>query len=182
MTAGLFHLHGVWVGRCREPDNYNEKGFFENLDFKKALIERHGRMAQSLEPDKEAPEDWDKVVKKFGPDDGPWLVKHSSRYWKVWDYHAPKIICVRRCTRSTIASGIATKMYGSTDRKTVNKLVELHHESMDKAIRKHGGVNVMVDRLIKGDLRSIQRALNYCKLEMDEKAVKKFISPGLFHY
>lgn len=172
MTAGIFHHHGVWVGNCKNADARNKKGYFENLDLKKLLLNHFGRM----ESPKNYNPDFTEAVKPLLPKE-PFLFKHSALYHRAWDDFNPKFIKVRRDFKSSLMSNIATNFLGKDPLKA-KRLLEKHYEAMDSV----PGVEVYTDEIIKGDYSSLNAAFDYCGMELDHALVDEFVEPSLWHY
>lgn len=173
MVAGLFHSHGIWAGLCRQGNEFNEKGFFENIDIKKVLLKYHGRITAPKEYDPRFTDE----VKPLLPDI-PYLIKHSAVYWVAWREFTPKWVFVRRNVDSCLKS---CKKVGFLGKEPL-KQIERHHEAMDYVKKLHGGENIYSDELIAGDYSSLERAFNYCGIKIDLEIVKGFIDPRLWHY
>lgn len=173
MVSGIFHYHGVWVGNCRRPDRFNEKGYFENQDVKNLLKKYCGVLVQKCEVAEESDE-FLTEVEKLKPQ-FPWLVKHSSMYWKVWRPWEPVYICVRRSIEGSVKSNRKTGMVGQ---KNIRRIIERHHDEMDRS----GGINVYTDQIIEGDDSSLRTAIEFCSLNYDPEITRKFVDPTLWHY
>ncbi len=177
MTAGIFHLHGCWVGNCREADNLNPKGFFENLDFKKLMILHAGRLAQSGELADVGNTEFMLKVREVAPEEGPWLVKCSALYWPMWSFLLPKWVCVRRKTEGILKSNMKTNFMATQDENKIHYLIERHNMAMDLV----DGVDVYTDDIVSGDFSSIKRAVEFCGLEYDEANTANFVNPKLWN-
>lgn len=184
MVAGLFHLHGVWVGTSRGGNEKNPKGFFENKYLKKLFAKTWGLDLLSLShnPPSFVPglrEKVEKIIQKDGYKGGPWLYKHSALYWRAWGEFDPKFILVRRDLEKTIQSNIDIKLHhGAWSPQQLRQIMQAHHAEMDLC----GGVDVYTDDLIKGDYRSLEKALSFCGIEMNENIVNDFIEPRYWRH
>lgn len=171
MTAGIFHLHGCWKGKCNTASGPNPKGYFENLDVKMILIRRFGRLGQKTEPCK-FQEGFRHEVMKLNPTD-PWMVKHSAMYRNAWMEFLPRFVCVRREIDGIIGSNKAVNFLGTRDVNRMRDIIDAHHKEMDAS----GGVDVFVDELIEGNYTSICKALESCGLVPDERKIADFVEP-----
>jgi hypothetical protein len=92
LLAGLFHYHGVWVGRARTtqfPGTNSDFGS-ENLDIKN-IMKREAERVKYVNWEIPFPDPrLDRIIKseieEFVPEDTPWLVKTSwcLLFWKFW--------------------------------------------------------------------------------------------------
>lgn len=178
MVAGILALHGVWAGRCREPDRLNRKGYYENLDFKAANIEAAGRLAQSGELAGAPPEWFSKQIRRFAPDSGPWMAKFSALYYPLWEQFNPRWIKVRRNAEEIMRSNITTGFFGTDDLGRIMELIQAHNHAMNGL----PGEDVYTNELIRGDLRSIRTAIQYVGLEFDAGETLDFIDPALWRH
>lgn len=179
MTAGIFAKHGVWVGPCRGGDSRNEKGYFESAPFKKALIEKAGRITEAGELAARVPgwkEGAESILERSGYNGGPWLVKHSAMYYPLWHDFDAKYICVRRDIDSIRRSGKASGYLKSAG------AIKNHVDAMDYVRDNLGGVDVFTDEIISGDYSSLRRAFSHVGLAMTKFIVDDFVDPSLWHY
>ncbi|MFQ5623737.1 MAG: hypothetical protein ACE5FS_10110, partial [Paracoccaceae bacterium] len=174
MVAGAFARHGAWVGTCRGPDRFNERGYFENIHMR-VLLQRYGKVLEKEPPDPDP--EWIDGVKgilaKDGYSEGPWLFKMSAMYHKLWEPFGPTFVVPRRPPESVIAS-IKSSRIVSGDIETI---VHRHEALMSRL----EGFHVDTPAVAKGDLTTLEEAIKGCGLKFDE-SVKGFISPGLWHY
>lgn len=176
LTTGILSKHGFWTGRCREADENNPKGYFENLDIK-ALLKRHcGAVHVSTGTEAEPILGFKGMTENILPKYG-WAVKHSAMYWRVWDGFDVKFILVRRPDESIFQSNYQTGfMVGSPEK--IRNSIKRHSEVMDKI----DGVNVFTDEIVKGDYSSLERAFEYLQLPMDRDIVDDFVEPRHWHF
>lgn len=177
LIAGLFHIHGVWVGRCQKPDKYNPKGYFENLDIKKELKKRYGRLSHTGRR-AEAQRGFRGSIHPYTPESGKWLFKCSAMYLNAWHEFSPQFICVRRSWTGTTESNKNTNFLGTKEPKRITELIASHHQEMNRA----EGVNVYPDELINRDYSSLYEAFEYCGIKLNEEAVDNFIDTSAWHY
>jgi len=179
MTAGIFAKHGVWVGPYKAGDNKNQKGYFESLPFKQAIIERVGEIVHKgvLAPQVEGWKDQAiDLIERNGYECGPWLVKHSAMYYPLWHEFDAKYICVRRDLKAIERSGQSSGMLRNP------KAIPPHVEAMDYVRDNLGGVDVFTDEIVKGDYSSLERAFEACGLDFNPAIANTFIEPNLWHY
>lgn len=178
MVAGIFHLHGVWVGRCRLADDINPKGYFENLDFKALNIKAAGRLAQSGEFPKKVPRWFRSSVERFAPKSGRWMAKFSAMYYPLWQQFDPIWIKVRRYDQEIMSSNLATGFFGTKNKARIIQLIDQHNEAMDHV----DGVDVHASEIIKGDFRSIAHAIHFAGLDYKPSQTAKFVDPKLWRH
>jgi hypothetical protein len=175
MTAGIFAKHGVWVGPYNKGDKANQKGHFENLDFKTfakvtGLTGIH--KCREFQPSDEIIKRFKKTV--FTEAKEPWLFKGSAMYWRLFDDLSPNYICVRRNKKDCLASNQRAGL------STSSPSYDYHNSTMDMLVEK-GGTDVFTDEIIKGDYSSLEAAFKYCGLEFNQEIVDDFVSPELWH-
>lgn len=179
MTAGLFALHGAWCGTCRRPDKFNAKGYFENQQFKTAIINRVGAIVQrgSLAPEVDG---WKKealqIIKHDGYQGGPWMVKHSAMYYPLWHEFNPVFINVRRDPDSVMKSGKKTKYFVN------DAAMEPHIKAMDYVRDNLGGIDVWSGKILDGDYSEIDFALKAAGFEPDHAIIEAFVDKKLDHF
>lgn len=179
MVAGLFHEHGVWVGDCREPDEYNERGYFENLALKRVLIDRWGHLKRDMavaDRQEGFREQVEAILEEEGYVEGPWLMKHGALYWPAWHEFDPTLVCVYRNPTSILESGTHGNFIRTPER------VMLCHGAMEWAIQCEGGVRVDAERLIAGDYRQIEAAFHAAGLGFDPRIADEWIDVDLWHH
>jgi len=179
MTAGIFAQHGVWVGPSKDADDHNAKGYFESLPFKQAIIDAVGRIVHRGVLAPQVP-GWKSqalgLIERHGYTGGPWLVKHSAMYYPIWHEFDARYICVRRDLKAIERSGRQSGYLRNA------AAIPPHVEAMDH-VRDHlGGVDVFTDEVVRGNYDSLERAFDYCGLELDPSIVNDFVDPTLWHY
>lgn len=178
MTAGIFANHGVWVGPYKPGDHRNQKGYYESLPFKQAIIAKVGPIVHKgiLAPEIQWRETAERILAENGYTVGPWLVKHSAMYYPLWHEFKPKFVCARRDPASVEKSGRESGMFRA------KSAIQPHVEAMDY-VRDHlGGVDVFTDKVVAGDFSSLERAFDYCGIEFSREIADEFIDPQLWHY
>lgn len=179
MVAGLFARHGAWTGRCREPDEYNERGYFENLDLKRVLIDRWGHLKRQMEvgrPQDGFREEVLEILRDSGYDGGPWCMKHGALYWRAWHEFDPTFVCVYRNPRSVLESGD----HGNFIRG--RETVALAQGTMEEVVQCEGGTRADSERLIEGHYTQIREAFAAAGMEFDEDVADEWVEPSLWHH
>lgn len=176
MTAGLFAKHGCWVGGCREADQGNAKGYYENLDLKDELMRRWGRCKKDLrvaEPQDGFREAVERICRKAG--DRHIVLKHGALYWRAWRDFEPTFVCVYRHPESILASE-AGGPYVTEDS------IRLCYGAMEWCQQTAGGIRVDSERLIDGDYQQVERAFHAADLGFDPRVADQWIDPSLWHH
>ena len=156
MTAGLFAIHGVWVGRTRTPDDYNAKGYFENLDYKEALL-KHYEREEHKRPKKPGPA-WEEF-KRLIPADHPWLMKFGVWYERDIPKEFPRLV-VRRPIDQIQQSRKRMRLNdGHQFTASIARLEELEAE---------GAWRVDSNRLIEYDFTQLAEPFDYLGLQLSE--------------
>lgn len=175
MTAGCLALHGFWLGRCFDADQWNAKGYFENAGVN-TLHYKYGGPAVStgrhVRPDPRFAEEVRELMRAEGYWGGPWLVKHSAIYWRHYIPFNPVWVCVYRdmeaCWRSQQRSMKRVSVYA----------LWRHFEELDELCRL-GGHRVDAERLWDGDFSQLAPPLEAVGKTLDEYKCRAFIDAGL---
>ncbi len=166
LVAGLFHIHGVFVGKCREADANNPKGYFENTEL--AVL----RYVDLLQPPAV-----NKLLRRQGYAGGPWLVKHTPRYHRHWRDFSPKFVKVRRDIEQTLRSRIDSGHFQETALQAKKTILRDIH-TMERHTK---GPTVWSDQVVKGDYASLEAAMSDCGITMDKGLVDAFVDRSLWH-
>lgn len=108
MVAGIFAAHGCWTGELKPPDEDHPRGIFEN----RALYELLHRLGGEIGPQKAMrgelagadPRFKDSVLGILDEQEyngGPWMMKHGSEWWRMWDDFDPTFVVTYRARRPT---------------------------------------------------------------------------------
>jgi len=178
MFAGIFHEHGVFTGRNHCPDQYNAKGYFENLDLKIRMKHRFG--FELLEPYPEYDPDWSSQVTTIlhtqGYRGGPWLYKVGARYHALWDDFHPRIVKIRRNMGSVMDSYRHTqyllRKYSESD------LEKILSDQMD-VMQTIPAPWLDYELALKGDYSQLEDAFIWCGLQFDPEIAQNFIDDSL---
>lgn len=182
LTAGILAEHGVWTGRCMQPDDRNARGYFENLDIKAGLIEIFGRLVNEGRLAPHPPKDlWASYVeyalRAGNYAGGPWLVKHSAMYYPAWERDFdPIYVCCFRDPESIAASGKAT---GLLDKR---QAIHRHHATMKHLVTHRGAFSVWPHWFLEGEFAPLERAFEAAGVPFDRAIAERFVDPSLWHY
>lgn len=184
MTAGIFNLHGVWVGSTPPPSRINQKGFFEN---RKVKLELRRWFNKSFLDVPEGKPGWrekvEGIIREQGYRGGPWLYKHGATFWKAWYEFNPRWVLVWRDPEMIFQSIRNAQVMQKFTDPQVKESIRLHHEQMRIIKSKFDDVfDVEADRLIQGDDSQIAAAIEGCGLTYDPMITREFVEPKLWHY
>lgn len=165
LTAHIFHAHGCWVGNYKAGDNNNPNGYYENRDFKKAIVARAGRACVHegyvCQPDP----GWEgvarDVLRDTGYEGGPWIVKHSAMYHPLWHGMAPFFVTIRRGVEAIMASCAATGYLKS------DEAIRAHVRVLDEVEENHGGHRLDTDRYFRGEWAQMDAVMSAAGLHFD---------------
>lgn len=181
LTAGILHQHGAWVGECLGADHRNPKGYFENRAIKRALQARSGQKIDRVYPFRPG---WrafvDAEIERQGYHGGPWLVKHNAVFWRVWGEYSPIWVLVRRDKDAVFRSIRKAGFCGWMSDAKLSETIDLHVQEMDY-LESLGGVSVDTDAVIKGDDKTLRRAVERCGWHYDPDITRSFINPEHWH-
>lgn len=185
MTAGIFAAHGVWTGTCRQADKSNRKGYFENASIRDIVMQWHkaivhdGRLATKRPGFREAIE---QAIKADGWGGGPWLWKGSALYWPAFFEFTPKWIVCIRSPQQIFASCRRSGIFGAgLDDEALRQNIALHQGEMNYLVKARQAVRVYTADVAHGDYSSIERALEYCGIKPDRKAIDQFVDRSLWN-
>ena len=166
MTASIFAAHGVWYGSGREADLFNPRGYYENPHL------REWRLGSNTAP-------LPVVLEHDGYEGGPWLVKHTPRYWEVWRNLDPTYILVRRPLEASARS--SAPLYDQSKVKRMQVARE-DNKIMDRVKRRaHRVAEMFTDEVVGGKFLSIAAAFKKAGLEFDPRLAEQVVEPELWH-
>ena len=197
LIAGIINICGAWGGQMTGATRYNKKGQFENSQIRQNIVKPYLRsmgydpMGQNPLPDINNLRPFDMrskvldVITQQGYRGGHWMLK-GAKYcliWPIWKEAFPdaKWIIVRRETESIVDSCLRTsfmRAYRNRDgwREWVAEYEKRFKEMLDMDVRE-----VWPIKAIQGDFSEIKEMIEDIELTWNEKAVKDFISPELYH-
>lgn len=183
MTAGVLAAHGVWTGTTMRGDRANPRGYFENVEIKKRLIRWAGKDITRVYPPVPG---WraraERVVRSDGYVEGPWLVKHSVIFHRLWDeFESPRYVLPRRDSEAIFQSVRRTRFHSWQSDDQLRETIELHQQTLDELRDTRDAVEVDTDAVVRGDLSTLRGAVEFCGLGFDENAAREFIDPSLWH-
>jgi hypothetical protein len=173
LTSHLFHVHGCWVGNYKAGDKNNPKGYFENRDFKKALIDKVGRdcVHQGFVCREVA--GWEDITRNIlettGYEGGPWVAKHSVMYWPVWKPLNPFFVSIRRGMKAIKDSCKATGYLNS------DMAIEAHIKELDRIEEDLGAYRLDTDRYFTGDWAQLDSVMSAAGLEFDKELAERVV-------
>lgn len=184
MTAGVFAKHGVWVGRSRNPDHRNQKGYFENRAMMRLFQKKwrdpaiHGLMP-AMPGLREEMKD---VLLAEGYPGGPWLFKCTALYGPAMLDAFPDalVVCPFRDFKQTVISCQKYRAHPYLDKSDMPWLINMHHDYMH-TLCFNGAMPVYTDEVVAGNYESLWRALEAYPLKPNLSIIKDFVDPKLWH-
>lgn len=177
MVAGILHGHGAWAGKCREPDKWNPKGYFENIEINRIMVREFGTCVHECRKAEFVPVK-DQILKEIraqGYKGGPWLYKFSALYADAWREFDPVWVTVRRNRGAVEKSGQISGKNRNLDS------IDLHFEVMDE-LEAAGAYRIYTPDVIRGDFSGFEKVLEAAGLKFDPKIAESFIEKEYWHY
>jgi len=169
----LFHAHGCWVGNYKAGDKNNPKGYFENRDFKKALIDSVGRDCVHKGFLCRQVAGWEDITRNIlestGYEGGPWVVKHSVMYWPVWKDMDPFLVSIRRGAGAIAASCKETGYLQNME------AIKAHIDELDRIEEDHGAYRIDTDKYFKGDWAQLDSVMSAAGLVFDKELAERIV-------
>lgn len=187
MTAGIFALHGFWIGSHRLTSAANPKGSFENLKLKVVFKKHYPNLPLEIgvlaEPNQSLRAEIEQTITRDGYSGGPWLWKGSVMYWPAFHVMNPHYVCVIRNEQSIFTSNRRTRMFGQflTDAE-LRENIHVQQNEMHALCKHQLAYPVYTDQLVAGDLSSIERAITGLGFAFNREAVEEFIEPQLWRH
>lgn len=173
LVAGLLRAHGVYFGTCISANEYNPKGFFENV-YLKAVMKGEERPARW-------PAAWFSTLEDQGWDrESPWGVKVGPEGATLVFGMRPTlgVICrrpieaiARSRGRVHWATGPPRKVARGSYRKIERAIIGADFPVLD----------VDTDDLVAGDRDPIRRVLANLELDFDESIAREWIDPSIWN-
>jgi len=186
MVAGIFAQHGVWTGKCREGNKYNEKGYFENLPIQKLLVKDQGKIVEYGHlgrPIKGLRKRVDASIRGDGYKTGRWLFKGSVLYWPAfYEYKTYVIVCRRPAQQIFDSCRTSRGVFGKNlSNEELMRNILFHQEQMDHLASK-GAYEVNTSQVVNGYFASIETAVRKCGIKFDEKLADDFVDRSLWKH
>lgn len=182
------------------PTPFNQKGQFENNEIRDKItkpfltalgVDRLGQYPLPRTRDLTSVPGWNSrilsVLRGQGYEGGIWFYKGAKLclYWPVWHGAFPEArwIIVRRDPDEIASSCLRTPfMRAFSDKEGWLGWVREHEERFEDMQEEGLDVfEVWPGRSIDGDLEQFKSMIEWVKLEWNDLAVKKFITPSLWH-
>lgn len=187
LVAHIFAAHDAWTGECQRGDYRNPNGYFENTAIKQCIQQRvDPEDLPKIFTSACEPQEWFRdfvtgVLEGEGYESGPWLVKQSALYWRLWDDFEPTWVLPRRDLSEVFASlrkaGFAS--WASDDE--LKRALTMIDGIVDMLRDERGGIEIDVAKLIGGDLGQINAALVQCGIDPDESTIRSIVTPAYWH-
>jgi len=178
MVTGLIHKHGAWCGTCREADEFNPKGYFENTKIRD-LITSNDKIFVS-----EFPNMVYDTIKEDGYDDTFWVYKENLNRIHVWYLSGfrPIVIFVRRDFLHSVDSYTKHIRANSMSDEDVFEKLKNKKRWMDSYLKSSSEIVVDYKDLIDGRYDALAKALQKGGLELNKSICDQFIDKGLNHH
>lgn len=204
MTAGIISICGAFGGDMFGPNEFNQKGMFENKEIRQDIVKPYLRKIgvdplgqfplpnnrQVFEVSNKQVEVWRKLITesivKQGYKEGEWFYKgaKSCLVWYLWylAFHDAKWVIVRRRAKDIAHSCLRTRFMKSyqTEKEWLG-WVEVHERRFDEM--KLAGLNIKEfwpSEVINGNFDKAKEMIEWLGLEWKEKLVRAFIDPSLY--
>jgi len=204
MTAGLINICGAFGGDMFGPNEFNQKGMFENREIRQDIVKPYLKKIgvdplgqrplpnnrQIFEVSPRQIEVWKKLITesmiKQGYKDGPWFYKGAKccLVWYLWHmaFPAAKWIVVRRNDRDIAKSCLKTRfMRAYKDEQGWMDWVQEHKKRFNEM--KIVGLNIFEfwpSTAIKGDFSSAKEMIEWLELNWQDKLCRAFVDPKLY--
>jgi hypothetical protein len=207
VTAGVVHICGAWGGLMADPNDYNLKGYYENLELgeliksflKQCAVDPLGQwpLPHTQHIVDEISEEAvlaqiDTRIRTILLDQGysptgPWMLKQAKLLliWPVFAalFPAAKWVLVRRDSEKICDSCLhAPFMSRFKDRNGWKMWLDIHLQKLSEIQSSVKNVfEFWPDRAMGDDLDELRSLIQFCGLPFKKNHVKKFIDPGLWH-
>lgn len=185
MTAGVFAAHGVWCGTCRDADELNQKGYFENKRIRGVVMAWHKAIVHKGVLALKRPGFRDAIIEAITADGWggePWFWKGSVLYWPAFFEFTPKWVVCERPPEHVFTSCRRSGIFGNTlSAEKLRENIAFHQQQMDYLATCKQAVRVFTDDVAKGDYSSLARALQYCGVTPDYDIIDGFVERRLWH-
>jgi hypothetical protein len=168
LISGLFCIHGVFFGECREADRHNPKGYFEN---KKISAIKRNNSGNYVYTRKEIRD----ILVSDGYTSGLWGVKFLPDAIHMWNNFNPTFICCRRDFEPNY------KSYSKFFSKSFNSFKTYYYQ-MHKVMDSIATYDINTNKVVNGDLFELKNAIEYVGLKFDPKITNKFIDRKDWHF
>lgn len=172
MTAGLFHAHGIWFGECKPPDEHNPRGYFENVEIIRRVVEKDLTGW---------PGAWMDTMRAQGYPGGPWAIKRGPAAWHWIREMGPRAIVTTERPRDQILRS-RRRMWPKKDgrhRRIMRSVQERVHDVIRQAACPVFVVDT--DRLARGDYAPILPAFDVLGVQFSEEVAEKWIDPAIWN-
>lgn len=170
MVAGYLHHCGAFAGACRPADQWNPKGYFENVAITRL------RMDQNLTPTAV-----ERVLRSEDYRGGPWLYKQSPGTWALWWRFRPRWVLVHRYDENTARSRLRGGWWPDEALPKARDCVARDHATMAHLANRMNSAAIIVqaeDFAADRDVRD--HVAGFCRLEVSSHA-ERFVDPCLLH-
>lgn len=171
MTCGVLAEHGVFFGRCMDPNEYNAKGYFENMWLRWALKEK--QMG-------DWPDSWFRQLAAEGLNGEPWGTKQWPSTWRYMKKLEPDVILYCRRPLEQIVDSMNRVPWTRMDPETRVKQLWQHMNTV-RAEAECPVLEVETDELVRGHVEQLAPVLDALGLSLDPELAESWIDPSLWH-
>lgn len=172
LISNIFYEHGAWIGNCREADEFNKKGYFENIEIAK-IVSKIGKNPLLKDCFKRKIYD---VLKNEGYEGGPWLVKHYVTHWYLWQGFDPIYITVKR------RPDLIFKSLCNVDKKFNTQSTKIKIQKAIFILKQVPGIEIKTKSVIEGKYGRLKKAFKAADMEFDKQIVESVIDKKEWHY
>lgn len=174
MVSGIFAKHGLWAGDLKKADQWNKRGYFENMELREALKRRFGwppRFIPELHPEWRA--EVHRIIRSQGWNGQPWMFKCGVSYWRVWEDFKPVVVKVHRPIEDVMASYRRSNKLPNPDRENLVRWQVPLLSSVP-------GFNVDAVQVSRGDFSSLRAPMDAMGITFREQIARDFVDQSLF--
>lgn len=168
LIAGIFAHHGVWVGKSHPGDQNNQKGYFENIDVKRAIHEHYGK--DFLTQTREDPI-FTQKLRKILPE--RWMVKIGALHYDVFSAFKPLYIKLWRDRGQILRSYERT---GFLKNYPAEEIIDNQHKIMNSL----PGIDIWTEDVVNGVYEDLIRAFDYVGVPFSHDIVDNFVDKSLY--
>ena len=180
LVASIFHAHGVWIGAMEGNNAYGYK-HYENVDIRQRINdlmtkpEGDGPRLKQLIPGKNVNHLRD-IFETIVPRQTRWCYKTGCDVFEplLEAYPNARFVFVKR-PLDAVVSSLHDK--NGDDPGRIERIVACRYAYMDEMAEKHAIPYVETDRVVAGDLQTLELAFAHCDMMLDKNLAKGMVDP-----
>lgn len=202
LIAGVLGLAGAWLGKTVPGDHFNPKGYFEHIMIREKVVKDLLRQlrcdplgVRKLPGFSQLPRiaNLNEICRGFleaegYPPEARWLYKDAklTLLWPVFAaaFRGAHWVIVRRDQDAILRSCLRTDfmMQHSAAAEPWIKWIEQYNRRLDMLLQSENECSeIWPERLIEGDLSSLEQLVRNLNLVWDEQRISEFILPKAWH-